>query len=96
MRRSRKLTAVPQFGAAVLAEVLRRQPLTPGKVSLAWQMAAGPGLARAADAAFEEPDTIRVRPKDARWAAEIHRSRDMLAERLNALLGVPNLRLEIV
>jgi hypothetical protein len=94
MRRSRKLTAVPQFGASVLAEVIRRQPLSAGKVNLAWQMAAGPQLARAAEAAYEPPATIRVRPKDARWAAEIERSRAVLAERLNELLGVPDLRLE--
>ncbi len=86
---------MPQFAASVLSEVIRRQPLSPGKVGLAWQMAAGPQLARAADAAFEAPCTIRVRPKDVRWAAEIERSLPVLTDRLNALLGVPGLCLEI-
>jgi hypothetical protein len=89
------MVAVPQFGATVVAELLRRQPMSAGKVGLAWQMAAGPQLARAAEATFEAPATVRLRPKDARWAAELDRSRPMLLERLNALLGLPALWLEV-
>ena len=89
------MSSVPQFGATVLAEVMRRQPMSPGKVRLAWQLAAGNQLARAAEAEFEAPATVRVRPKDARWAAEIDRSRAVLTERLQAFLNIAALRLEI-
>jgi hypothetical protein len=89
------MVGVPQFGATVLAEVIRRQPMSPGKVRLAWQLAAGAQLARVADAEFGAPATLRIRPKDARWAAEIERSRAVLTDRLRTLLGMPGLQVEI-
>ncbi|HSL21603.1 MAG TPA: hypothetical protein VK886_08705 [Vicinamibacterales bacterium] len=85
------MKAVPQFASAVLADIIRRQPLSPGKVSLAWQIAAGPQLARMAEADFQAPATVRLRPKDARWAAAIERSRAVIAERLGGLLEIPGL-----
>jgi hypothetical protein len=95
MARGDAMRALPQFGASVLADVIRRQPMSAGKVRLAWQLAAGAGLSRAAEAEFEGPATIRVRAKDARWAAEIARSRAVLRERLETLLGVRPLQLDI-
>jgi hypothetical protein len=94
MRGREEMSAVPRFGAKVVAELLRRQPMSPGKVRLAWQIAAGARIARVADAEFIAPDTIRVHPKDGRWAAEIERSRSLLADRLNRFLGMA-VRLEI-
>ena len=86
---------VPQFGSSVLGDIIRRQPLSPGKVSLAWQLAAGTQLARMAEAEFRAPATVLLRPKDARWAAAIERSRAMIAERLCGLLAIPGLQVKI-
>lgn len=90
------MTAVPEFGSSVLAEAIRRQPLTPGKVGLAWQIAAGPKLARAAQPELQGATTIRLRAQDVRWAAELDRSRALLLDRLKALLGIPNLKIEVL
>jgi len=79
----------------VLAGLLRRQPLSAGKVKLAWQVVAGPQLARAATAELEEPATVRLHPKDSRWAVEIDRSRSALLARLRELLNLPTLDLKV-
>ncbi len=72
---------------AVLVELLRRQPLSPGKVRFAWEAAAGPALARATTAALDARGTLHVRTSTAAWAREVARSRPLLLERLRALLG---------
>lgn len=92
MRDGHRFTSVTEFGASVLAEAIRRQPLSPGKVELAWQLAAGPQLARATRVGFEGeagsgPLSLRVKTRDARWTAEIERLRPMLQDRLSLLLG---------
>jgi hypothetical protein len=84
-------TALPDFAVSALATAIKRQPLTPGKVSLAWQMAAGPQLARVAQAELDQQSasslSLVIRPRDGRWGAEIDRLRPMLTDRLTLLLG---------
>jgi hypothetical protein len=91
MRERHRFSAVTEFGASVVADAIRRQPLSPGKVGLAWQMAAGPQLARASQARYASeagsPLTITVHARDPRWGAEIERLRPMLTDRLAMLLG---------
>jgi hypothetical protein len=93
------MTGVPEFGSSVLAEAIRRQPLSPGKVTLAWQLAAGPQLARASSVEIEASShssiTLLVRARDPRWATEIDRLRPMLADRLSSLLGTRTLTLRV-
>lgn len=94
---------VPLPGAApsLVAAILRRQPLSHGKVALAWQMAVGAQIARATDIRFEETPgpspkyVLRVRARDARWAGELERARATVLERLKTLVGVDRLALEI-
>lgn len=85
------MTAVPDFAFTVLAEAIRRQPLTPGKVTLAWQMAAGPQLAKVAQAEIHQQGasslSLIIRARDGRWGSEIDRLRPMLTDRLTRLLG---------
>ena len=71
----------------VIAELLQRQPLSPGKVRFAWEAAAGPALARATTAELDARGTMRVRTTSAAWAREVTRLRALLLERLRALLG---------
>jgi hypothetical protein len=96
MRRREEMAAVPAFAPAVLAEAIRRQPLTPAKVGLAWQVVAGPQLARAAEAELHGTSTILLRAKDPRWASELDRSRALLVERLKLMLSMPELTVEVV
>lgn len=90
------MKGVAQFGTSVLAGALRSQPLSPGKAALAWQVAAGAQLARAAEAELRLPATIRLRARDARWRHELQRSRGELRLRLAALLDLPDLDLDII
>jgi hypothetical protein len=85
------MTSVTEFAPAVLADAIRRQPLSTGKVMFAWQMAAGVQLARASRAEIETDEgawlSIVVHARDPRWAGEVGRLRPMLIERLALLLG---------
>ncbi len=71
----------------VLASILQRQPLSPAKVSFAWQTVAGAALARAAEAELRPDGTLELRAASAPWAREIERSRDLLLHRVRVLLG---------
>jgi predicted nucleic acid-binding Zn ribbon protein len=82
--------------SGVLAEVLRRQPSSPARTTLAWQLAVGPRLARATDVALSD-GVLTVHASDARWTLEITRARDIVLRRLQDFLGaecVRSLRVE--
>lgn len=70
----------------VLADVLRKAPLTPEKVSFAWRTAVGPAVDRVT-AVELEGRTLRVRAKDAAWQREIERSARLICRRLATVLG---------
>ncbi len=70
-----------------LARLLRGQPLSPGKVSLAWRTAVGPAVARVTDAALGPDGALAVTAADAHWTRELRRSHRLLTTRLNQLLG---------
>jgi hypothetical protein len=67
--------------------LLAAQPLTAGKVSFAWTLAAGPALGRAGAPRWSEDGTLVVRARDAAWLREIRRARPVIVERLAQLLG---------
>ena len=69
-----------------LGALLRDQPLSPGKVSLAWSAAVGHALARVTHAALDAQGALTV-TADPYWARELHRSRPLIAARLSRLLG---------
>lgn len=81
-----------------MAALLARQPLSDGKIALAWQLVVGTALARAVTVARLEGTTLVVTASDAHWATEIrHASREII-NRLRPLLGaatVTRLRVEI-
>jgi hypothetical protein len=95
-RTGRDFSALQTVAPAALATPLRRQPCSPAKVQLVWQMVAGPQLARAAEPEFEAPRTVRLRARDPRWARELERSRAVLQARMGPLLGLDRLELEIL
>jgi Dna[CI] antecedent DciA-like protein len=76
--------------SGVLAEIIRRQPASKGKTSFAWSVAVGPALARVTSVELTPDRVLRVRVRDARWAREVERARDIVLTRLRMLLGDDN------
>ena len=74
------------LASGVLADIIRRQPASRERTTFAWTVAVGPALARAAAVSLDD-DTLRVTPRDARWAREIERARPAILARMQALLG---------
>lgn len=83
----RSMKAAGRCATPALAALLRGQPLSPGKVSLAWRAAVGPAVARATDVALGPGGALAVTVADPHWARELHRSRPLIAGRLEQLLG---------
>jgi len=75
----------------VLAEMLRRQPASKERMAFAWSVAVGPAVARATTVDLIDGVLI-VRPRDQRWAQEIHRNRATVLDRLRDLLGKDTVR----
>ena len=70
----------------VLADVLRKAPLSPEKVAFAWRTAVGPAVDKATT--IELRNTILlVRVQDRAWRREVERSAALIRARLDALLG---------
>jgi predicted nucleic acid-binding Zn ribbon protein len=54
---------------------------------LAWSVAVGPALARVTAVELAPDRVLRVHVRDARWAREVERARDVVLARLRMLLG---------
>jgi hypothetical protein len=70
-----------------LQTLLHDQPVTAAKVAFAWQIAAGPAMARATTPAWVGDGILRVRARDAVWQREASRARPIITQRLEQLLG---------
>ena len=77
---------IQHFANGVLAEIIRRQPPSRERTAFAWQIAAGPALARAASVELTG-GVLTVRARDPRWAHEIERGADTIVKRMQHLLG---------
>jgi predicted nucleic acid-binding Zn ribbon protein len=87
---------IQRFSSTVIADVIRRQPSSPARTTLAWQLAVGTALARATTVELHE-GVLTVQSPDPRWALEINRSRDIVLGRVQHYLGaehVKSLRIE--
>ena len=82
----RSMRAIQDFSGSVIADILRRQPPSPARTALAWQMVVGPRLARATSVEMNGT-TLRVRSTDPRWLKEIDRAKAAIVPRLQQLLG---------
>jgi hypothetical protein len=69
-----------------LTELLRNQPLSPGKVAFAWRAAVGAGVERVTSVRLEAGILI-VEATSVEWAREVARSTPLIFPRLKALLG---------
>jgi predicted nucleic acid-binding Zn ribbon protein len=89
---------IQRFSSSVIADVIRRQPASPARTTLAWQLAVGTVLARATTVELSE-GVLTVHSPDPRWALEITRARDVVLGRVQHYLGaahVKTLRIEKV
>lgn len=70
----------------VLADLLRKAPLTPEKVAFAWRQAAGQNVDRATMVEWRD-GVLTVRARDKTWRREIERAVPVLRGRLDQVLG---------
>ena len=69
-----------------LAELLKGQPLSAGKVAFAWRAAVGPKVERVT-AVRLDAGVLVVEAASSAWAREITRSSGLILTRLKTLLG---------
>lgn len=81
------MIAAGRCATAALGMLLRDQPLSPGKVSLAWSAAVGRTIDRFTSVALGPDGALAVTAADPHWSRELHRARPLIASRLNRLLG---------
>jgi hypothetical protein len=81
------MIAVQRVLPGMLADIIRRQPLSAAKVEFAWRTSVGPALARATAVHLGPDGTLIVQLTDSRWSPELNRRRTLLRERLDPLLG---------
>jgi predicted nucleic acid-binding Zn ribbon protein len=82
---------------SVLSDLLKKGPISPAKLELAWQAAVGGALARVTQVRLEGSSVLVVAVADERWQRELKRSTKMILGRLRALLGDSAVtRLEVV
>ena len=71
---------------AALAQILRAQPLSDGKVDFAWRTVVGPALARVTHVKLDGR-VLLVDTAGALWSREIMRQSPVILKRLQAFLG---------
>lgn len=69
-----------------IAEVVRRAPLSPGKVDFAWGIAVGPAVQHNT-AIRLEGGLLLIDAASQQWADEVRRSSRVIVARLQTLLG---------
>lgn len=77
---------VHRFIPDVLAEILRKAPLSDDKVAFAWRSAVGPAIVRGTTVTLRD-GVLYVRAKEPTWGREVERSEALIRARLDSLLG---------
>jgi len=81
------MIAAQHIVTSALQAMLRDQPLSDGKVSLAWSAAVGRTIDRVTSVSLATDGTLRVRADDKHWTREVARSTPLIKSRVNQLLG---------
>ena len=76
-----------QVMPAVVAEVIRKAPLTDEKVSFAWRLAVGPAVAKATTVRLAADGTLYVNAESKAWVDSIRASVGLIRSRLAHYLG---------
>ncbi len=72
---------------ALVADVIRKAPLTDEKVTFAWRLAVGPAIAKATSARLGSDGTLHVAAESNAWIDAVHASIGLIRSRLAHLLG---------
>ena len=76
-----------QVMPGVLAEVIRKAPLTDEKVAFAWRLAVGAAVDKSTRVRLAEDGTLYVRAESQAWVDSIRASIGMIRSRLAHYLG---------
>ncbi|MFA5907409.1 MAG: DciA family protein [Vicinamibacterales bacterium] len=71
----------------VVAEVLRKAPLSDEKVTLAWRLAVGPAIAKATTVRLVSDGTLHVKSDTPAWLDAVRKSNSLIHLRMGDLLG---------
>ncbi len=72
---------------AIVAEVIRKAPLTDDKVAFAWRLAVGPAVGKATTVRLGANGTLYVKADAAAWNDAIAKSLGLIRSRLAHYLG---------
>ena len=72
---------------AVVADVVRKAPLTPEKVAFAWRLAVGPAIAKATTVRLDPDGTLYLKAESQAWVDSVMASAGMIRSRLAHFLG---------
>ncbi len=72
---------------AVVAEVIRKAPLTDEKVAFAWRLAVGPAVNKATTVRLTSNGTLHVSAESPAWIDAVRRSAGLIRSRLAHFLG---------
>jgi predicted nucleic acid-binding Zn ribbon protein len=81
------MQSLQQFLPGVVAEIVRRAPMSRDKVAFAWQATVGPAIARATVIALGDGGVLDVQVSTEAWRKELKRSASVILERLEKFLG---------
>ena len=76
-----------QVMPAVVAEVVRKAPLTDEKVTFAWRLAVGPAVDRATRVRLDAQGTLHVKAEAPAWLDGVRQSVGLIRSRLAHYLG---------
>ena len=72
---------------AVLADVIRKAPLTDDKVAFAWRLAVGPAIDKATTVRLSSTGTLHVSAEGPAWLDAVRKSSGLIRSRLAHFLG---------
>jgi predicted nucleic acid-binding Zn ribbon protein len=76
-----------QVMPAVVAEVIRKAPLTDAKVKFAWRLTVGPAIAKATQVRLGADGTLYVTAESNAWSDSVRASIGLIRSRLAHYLG---------
>ena len=72
---------------AVVADILRKAPLTDEKVVLAWRLAVGQAIAKSTTVRLAPDGTLHVKAETPAWLSAVRKSTSLIQLRMGDLLG---------
>ena len=76
-----------QVMQGVVAEVIRKAPLTAEKVAFAWRLAVGAAIDKSTTVRLADNGVLYVRAETPAWLAAVRKSTSLIQIRLDDLLG---------